>query len=107
MRVAFNALYLLEPRTGTGRYVYNLLQSLGRVDGVTEYLVLSPRDVLEAPETPSSFEWETVPVGKLGRGGENVRKVLWEQRTFPLAAKQAGASVLHVPHFAPPLRTYR
>ncbi len=107
MRVAFNALYLQEPRTGTGRYVYNLLQSLGRVDGVTEYLVLGPREPVEAPETPSTFKWSTVPVGRLGKGGENVRKVIWEQRTFPLAAKQADASVMHVPHFAPPLRTYR
>lgn len=107
MRVAFNALFLQEPRTGTGRYVYNLLQSLGRVDGVTDYLILSPREPVVVPETPSSFEWVVVPVGQLRRTGENVEKAYWEQRTFPLCAKRADASLLHVPHFAPPLRTYR
>ncbi len=106
MRVAFNAQFLQEPRTGTGRYVYNLLQSLGRVDGVTEYIVLSPRELPEVPETPSTFQWETWPVGKLGRRGENIEKVLWEQRAFPAAAQRFGASVMHVPHFAPPLRTH-
>jgi glycosyltransferase involved in cell wall biosynthesis len=106
MRVAFNAQFLTEPRTGTGRYVYNLLRSLGRVDGVTEYLVMSPRELADVPETPSTFIWETVPVGKLGRGSENVQKLVWEQRTFPAAAHRAEASIMHVPHFAPPLRTY-
>lgn len=106
MRVAFNALFLQDPQTGTGRYVYNLLQSLGRVDGVTEYLVLSPYRPLAAPETPSTFKWEVVSTGRVRRGGENIEKVWWEQRTFPLAAKRADASVMHVPHFAPPWRSY-
>jgi glycosyltransferase involved in cell wall biosynthesis len=106
MRVAFNAQFLTVPRTGTGRYVYNLLRSLGRVDGVTEYLVMSPRELADVPETPSTFQWETVPVGKLGRGSENVQKLVWEQRTFPAAAHRADASIMHVPHFAPPLRTH-
>lgn len=106
MRVAFNALFLQDPRCGTGRYVYNLLQSLGRVDGVTEYLVLSPRDPVEAPETPSTFKWETVPVGKLSMGNENFEKLVWEQRTFPAAAKRADAAVMHIPHFAPPVLAY-
>lgn len=106
MRVAFNALFLQEPRTGTGRYVYNLLQSLGRVDGVTEYLVLSPREPVEAPETPSSFRWETVPVGQVRRGGEPFEKAYWEQRTFPVAAKREECAVMHVPYFAPPWRAH-
>lgn len=106
MRVAFNAQFLEEPRTGTGRYVYNLLQSLGRVDGVTEYLILSPHEPREIPDTPSTFRWEMAPAGRISRGGENIEKVWWEQRTFPLAAKREGASIMHIPHFAPPMRTY-
>lgn len=105
MRVAFNALFLNQPRNGTGRYVYNLLRSLGRVDGVTEYLVLSPRPVKHVPETPSTFQWQTAPVGRISRGGENLEKLWWEQRTFPAVAKREDAALMHVPHFAPPLRT--
>jgi glycosyltransferase involved in cell wall biosynthesis len=106
MRVAFNGLFLQEPRTGTGRYVYNLLESLGRVDGVTEYTVFSPRDIEMAPETPSTFQWVTVPVGYLRHAGDNLAKLVWEQRTFPHAAKRVDAAVMHIPHFASPLRTY-
>ncbi|HKS70972.1 MAG TPA: glycosyltransferase family 1 protein [Ktedonobacterales bacterium] len=106
MRVAFNALFLQEPRTGTGRYVYNLLRSLGRVDGVTEYAVLSPREPEVMPETPSTFMWETVPLDRVRRGGENFEKLAWEQFAFPAAAKRLGARVMHVPHFAPPRYTH-
>jgi glycosyltransferase involved in cell wall biosynthesis len=105
MRVAFNALFLEEPRTGTGRYVFNLLESLGRVDGVTEYSILSPADIDQVPETPSTFQWKTFPVGYLRHAGDNLTKLVWEQRTFPRAARRVEASIMHIPYFAPPLRT--
>ena len=105
MRIAINGLFLQEPHTGTGRYLFNLLNALGRVDGINEYLVLSPHELKDMPETPSTFEWQTVPV-RFQRAGENITKLVWEQRTFPLAAKHAEARLMHVPHFAPPLRTY-
>ncbi len=103
MRVAFNALYLLEPHTGTARYTYNLLSALGRVDGINEYAVLSPSALPEVPETPSSFHWDVAPVA-LQRGGANLRKVAWEQRTFPKAARAVNARLMHIPYFAPPVR---
>jgi glycosyltransferase involved in cell wall biosynthesis len=106
MRIAFNAHFLQEPYTGTGRYVYNLLGALGRVDGINEYRVLAPGEITVRPDTPDTFKWETVPVGGAARAIENVEKAVWEQRTFPMAAKRMGAQVAHVPHFAPPLRTY-
>jgi glycosyltransferase involved in cell wall biosynthesis len=105
MRVAFNGLFLDEPHNGTGRYVYNLLESLGRVDGVTEYSILSPHELEEIPETPSSFRWQTFPVGYLRHAGDNLTKLVWEQRTFPRAARRIDASLMHIPYFAPPLRT--
>src|SRR5258706_341255 len=106
MRIAFNAQFLQEPFTGTGRYVYNLLAALGRVDGVNEYRLLTPRETPVRPETPDTFAWETVPVGALARAGENIEKLVWEQRTFPQAARRLEADVMPVPPFAPPLRAH-
>jgi glycosyltransferase involved in cell wall biosynthesis len=106
MRIAFNARFLREPPSGTRRYVYQLLRALGRVDGVNEYLVLSPCDLHDVPETPSTFTWQTAPVGQLGRGGERMEKLVWEQHTFPAAARRGQARLLHVPYFAPPLLSH-
>jgi glycosyltransferase involved in cell wall biosynthesis len=105
MRIAFNALYLEEPFTGTGRYTSNLLAALGRVDGINDYVVLTPHEPRIVPETPSTFLWQVKSVGQPARGGKGIEKVMWEQHVFPQAAKQFGAKVMHVPHFAPPYRS--
>lgn len=104
MRVAINALFLQEPQVGQGRYVYNLLEALGQVDGVTDYLILGPKEPKAAPETPSSFRWEVAPVGGPARGAR-LEKLMWEQLGFPAAAKRGGAKLAHIPHFAPVYRS--
>jgi glycosyltransferase involved in cell wall biosynthesis len=106
MRIAYNALYLREPQTGTGRYTYNLLSALGRVDGINEYLVLSPGPLSAEPETPSTFTWQVVPVRKPARGGGRLERIVWDQHVFPQTAKQHDARVMHIPYFAPPFRAH-
>src|SRR3954453_8002681 len=106
MRIAFNAQLLSEPHTGTGRYVYNLLAALGRLDPSVEYHNLSAHELLERPETPPSMRWETAPMSRLAAQRPGVEKLVWEQRTFPRAARQVNADLIHVPYFAPPLRTF-
>ena len=104
MRVAFNALHVQEPHTGTGRYVTSLLRALGRVDGINEYVVLSRAEAKNVPETPSTFQWEALPSSRFRRASEPVARFVWEQHTFPHAAKRRGARLMHVPYFAPPRR---
>ncbi|HEV7128572.1 MAG TPA: glycosyltransferase family 1 protein [Ktedonobacterales bacterium] len=103
MRIAFNGLFLENPGNGSGQYAYHLLEALGRVDGINEYVILTPHEVRDKPDTSSSFTWQTAPVGQLGRGGASLEKLIWEQHTFPMAAKRENARVMHVPYFAPPL----
>ena len=105
MRVAINALFLQQPNVGTGRYLYNLLNALGQVDGVNEYVVLGPKPPKAQPETPSSFTWQVAPVGGPARGA-NLEKLVWEQVGFPAAAKAAHARLAHVPYFAPAYRHF-
>ena len=104
MRIAINGYFMQVPGSGTGRYLNNLLRAVGRLDGVNEYVVLGPNTIEELPGTPSTFTWRGVSVGAGSRGGENVEKLLWEQHTFPSAAKREHARVMHIPHFAPPVR---
>lgn len=104
MRIAINALGLHERSTGVGRYTYHLLAALGRVDGVNDYLLLTLYDDKTLLDAPSSFAMERTPVSALGKGSEHVARVLFEQQAFPTAARRAGAKLLHVPYFAPPLR---
>jgi glycosyltransferase involved in cell wall biosynthesis len=107
MRIAINALFLQHRGSGTGQYVYHLLRALGRVDGINEYLVLTPRAPQDPPETPSTFTWKTVPLGRIERGGAAAEKLAWEQYVFPAEARRAGARLMHVPYFAAPLIMWR
>jgi glycosyltransferase involved in cell wall biosynthesis len=105
MRIAFNAQLLSEPQTGTGRYIYNLLSALGQLNPSIEYHILSTLELPERPATPPSMNWDTAPMSTLARQRPGLEKLLWEQRTFPRAARQVGADLIHVPYFAPPFRT--
>jgi glycosyltransferase involved in cell wall biosynthesis len=106
MRIAFNAQLLSEPRTGTGRYVYNLLSALGQLHSSVEYHILSAHELPERPQTPPTMRWETAPMSRLATQRPELEKLVWEQHTFPRAARQADADLIHVPYFAPPLRTF-
>jgi glycosyltransferase involved in cell wall biosynthesis len=106
MRIAFNAQLLSEPRTGTGRYIYNLLDALGRLDVSTEYHILSTHALPQRPATPTTMRWKTLPVGGLAGRSAALEKVFWEQCAFPNAARARRVDVMHIPYFAPPVRTY-
>ena len=108
MRVAFNALYAQQRYAdrGAGRYVTSLLRALGRVDGINEYLVFSPEEIKDlAEETPSTFQWETLPASRFRWAGEGAARFHWERHTFPHAAREHGAKLIHAPYFAPPRRS--
>jgi len=106
MRIAINAELLSEPHSGTGRYIFNLLRALGRLDPSVKYHILSAHELSERPETPPSMLWETVPMSRLAMQRPGLEKLIWEQRTFPRAARDAQTDLMHVPYFAPPFRTY-
>jgi len=98
MRIAVNAYMLLESQSAHGRYLTQLLQALGMIDGVNDYRLLSPQPIDDRPPTPSTFVWESVMVNA---PNDQLRRVRWEQRSFPDAAKRLDAKMLFVPYFAP------
>jgi glycosyltransferase involved in cell wall biosynthesis len=106
MRIALNAQLLSEPRSGTGRYIYNLLDALGRLDTSSEYRILSTRQLPVRPQVPASMRWEVIPPGGLAAQSAPMEKLFWEQRAFPRTAHALKADIMHIPYFAPPRRTY-
>lgn len=98
LSVALNALFLHFPRSGTGRYLDHLIRELPSeidrdllgarayppVDGAAQAAILLPTPLDRRP---------------------SLAKVWFEQVVAPRAAKARGARLLHVPYFAPPLRS--
>jgi glycosyltransferase involved in cell wall biosynthesis len=99
MRVAINAWFWNSPTTGSGQYTRRLVEHLAAVAPDLEIVLVAPQgwgfhvSYSTRPET-SNLKPET----------GSLRKVWFEQVTFPRACARLGADVAHVPYWAPPLR---
>lgn len=94
MRIALNGLFLDSPATGTGQYLCELVRTMRTLAPQDEFVYISPHDDLTAPPP--------VDIHPTRFSQENLKKLEFEQWTFPQAAKR-GFDLAHVPHFGPPL----
>ena len=102
MHVAINAAFWNQPHTGSGQYTRQLVYHLNRlVSDLTITLVFPQAGGEPEPEAvPPSVNVSLVAV----RPG-NVGKVWFEQRQFPRACREVGATVAHVPYWGAPLQS--
>jgi glycosyltransferase involved in cell wall biosynthesis len=99
VRVALNTLFRHYPRTGTGRYLRELIRNVG--PDVRYKLVGSGAFPSREPDV--GLIAERVARSAFDRRAPALAKVWFEQVAFPLLARADGAEVTHVPYFAPPL----
>lgn len=99
MKIALNGWFVDQPHTGSGQYLWALLQFLPLVQPDCELLVLVPAQA-QLPPAPANCRWVTLPAAQ-----SNFKKVQFEQLWVPQRAAQLGADVLHIPYWAPPLRS--
>ncbi|EFH90136.1 glycosyltransferase family 4 protein [Ktedonobacter racemifer] len=100
MKIGINALFYQHPASGTGQYMFHLLDALSTIDSQNEYVLFGPQP---ASNTTSFYPYVVQPVPAFVQRNENLRKIFWEQVTAPTAARKARVDVMHVPYFAPPL----
>jgi glycosyltransferase involved in cell wall biosynthesis len=105
MRIIINGWFVDRPHTGSGQYTLQLLKHLPQVAPQHEYALVVPNkgsfkihDITVDTDFPSL-------VSNLKRPASDFRKVLFEQSIMPRAARAYEADVLHVPYWAPPLRS--
>jgi glycosyltransferase involved in cell wall biosynthesis len=112
MRIAVNGLFLGQESTGSGQYTEQLLRALRQVGGEHEYVVYPSGPAIQRPDHPfirltsvdsSAGQTEKPGFQEKKPGFENLRKLWFEQVTFPRACRKARADVAHVPYWAPPL----
>jgi glycosyltransferase involved in cell wall biosynthesis len=95
MRIAIDARKLHD--FGIGTYIRNLLQGLARIDGRTEYIVLSrPDDVPMVTELGGNFR----AVAETARPYS-----IAEQVRVPISLLREKAQLVHEPHYVLPVAT--
>jgi glycosyltransferase involved in cell wall biosynthesis len=105
MRIVINGWFANQPDTGSGRYTLQLLLQLPRVAPQHEYALAVPHK--------GSFKIHDITVdtnlqlltSNIQSPKSNFRKLLFEQSIMPRAARAYEADVLHIPYWAPPLRS--
>jgi glycosyltransferase involved in cell wall biosynthesis len=105
MRIGVNALFFQYPASGSGQYLLHLLQALAEVDRQNEYLLFAPRPASLPATLAGRMRYELTPVSSLLARSAQIEKVIWEQLTVARAAYRQRVDLLHVPYFAPPLRS--
>ncbi len=106
MRIVFNGWFIDQPHTGSGQYVRQLLKQLPRVAPQHDYALIVPhRNSFEIIDLDAQTELQSL-ASTVHRPSSNYRKVLFEQDNVPRAARAYRADVLHVPYWAPPLRSH-
>ncbi|MCA9872644.1 MAG: glycosyltransferase family 4 protein [Anaerolineales bacterium] len=102
MHVAVNGYFWQRPFVGSGQYTRNLVYFLNRLVSDLEITLVVPQfpGEPEPEDVPPSVRLVKVPArpGHLG-------KVWFEQRQFPAACREAGATIVHVPYWGGPLQS--
>jgi glycosyltransferase involved in cell wall biosynthesis len=94
LRVGLNALFLHFPRSGTGRYLRNL------IDGASDRVDLSLVGAKAFPrDDPASDFLAREVTTPFDRNSKQLAKVWFEQAGFGFAARRLGVDVAHAPYF--------
>ena len=105
MRIVINGWFIDKPHTGSGQYTLQLLKHLPQVAPQYEYALVVPhRSSFEIIDITAETDFQLL-TSNIQSPTSNFRKLLFEQSIMPRAARAYDADVLHVPYWAPPLRS--
>jgi glycosyltransferase involved in cell wall biosynthesis len=104
VRAGLEGSFFSQPTTGSGQYVRGLWREFTREGAAPglEPVLLRPGPVGADEEEPGGGELvvEEAPRRLARLAGPRVRKVWWELRGLPRAARRTGVELVHVPYFA-------
>jgi glycosyltransferase involved in cell wall biosynthesis len=105
MHVILNGWFIDQPHTGSGQYTLQLLKHLPRVAPQHEYALVVPnKGSFKIHDITADTNFQSL-ISNIHRPHSDFRKLLFEQSIIPRAASAYEADVLHVPYWAPPLRS--
>ncbi|MFN8597434.1 MAG: glycosyltransferase family 1 protein [Anaerolineae bacterium] len=105
MRIIINGWFIDQPHTGSGQYLRQLLKQLPLVAPQHDYALIVPhRSSFQIIDVGADADLATL-ASNVQRPSSNLRKILFEQDVVPRAARAYQADLLHVPYWAPPLRS--
>lgn len=106
MHIAINGWFINQASTGSGQYLRQLLASLRQAAPEIELSLILPPRAQSPPDLPGAIRVVRAKGLRLPSkpgGARGLAKVYFEQRAFPLLARDIGADIAHVPYWGTPL----
>src|SRR5512135_3024276 len=105
MRIVLNGWFIDQPQTGSGQYTLQLLKHLPQVAPQHEYALVVPhKGSFKIHDIVADTDFQLL-TSNIRRPTSNFRKLLFEQSIMPRAARAYEGDLLHIPYWAPPLRS--
>ncbi|MDQ4075342.1 MAG: glycosyltransferase family 4 protein [Chloroflexota bacterium] len=103
MHVAISAHFWERSTTGSGQYLYRLVEAMRRQEPGLRLTLLADAAAARRAVPSKDVAWEVLRT-PFDSWNPNLAKLWFEQVALPRAAATLDADLLHVPYFAPPLR---
>ena len=105
MRIVISGWFSDQPDTGSGQYTLQLLKQLPCVAPQHDYALVVPnKGSFKIHDITADTDFQLL-TSNIQSPKSNFRKLLFEQSIMPRAASAYEADVLHIPYWAPPLRS--
>ncbi len=102
MKVALSGWFWPRPETGSGQYLRHLLRALSELADAPKLWLIAPPEAVKVSELPKGLSYHPLPLPPLP---SSLAKVWWEQVILPRQAARLGVDLLHIPYWAPPMRS--
>lgn len=100
MKIGLNARFLMHPYTGIGKYTFELVRALSKIDEENEYLLFVPEPV--DVELPENFQQIRLP--EKHRFSGSVAKAHWEHTLLPDEMEKLNIDLAHFLYPSNPLK---
>jgi len=98
MKIGINAQLMAGARAGIGNYIYNLVNALGRVDSINQYLLF-----VKGMEAGSARAKNQEVIIASPVSSASWARILWEQFVLPFELKTSDVDIMHFPDYALPV----
>jgi glycosyltransferase involved in cell wall biosynthesis len=104
IKVAISAHFWGQGTTGSGQYLHRLVDMLRERHPDIRITLLFQADAVQRAPLPTDIPYHILPT-PFDTRNRQLAKVWFEQVAVPQAVTSIGVDLLHVPYFAPPLRS--
>lgn len=98
LRIGIDATALPPNLSGAGKYIFQLILNLSKIDTENEYFIFTNSRIFFSKIKNPNFRFQEFNFTS------RLKRILWEQNSLPKFTKELKLDILHSPHYTFPLK---